>query len=278
MDIGKYNELTVARLVDFGVYLADDEENEVLLPAKYISELPEIGDKINVFVYTDSEDRPVAVTEHPFAQVGEFAFLDVVSVSRVGAFLDWGLPKDIFCPFREQKVRMRPGMRCLVYIYLDDVSKRAACSAKIEKFLGNVYPQYSVGDNVKALVYKHTEQGYLCVVDNLHQGIVYESNVYEPLEIGRTVDARVLKVRGDGKIDLVNGVNALQRTNTLSDRLLCFIEHNGGFTTLCDKSSPEEIKNYLQCSKKDFKKAVGHLLKEGKIKLVPDGIALFGRK
>lgn len=173
MKIGKQNELTVARIVEFGLYLADEEGNEVLLPARYITDVPQVGDKMSVFVYTDSEDRPVATTEHPFAQVGEFAFLDVVAVTRIGAFLDWGLMKDILCPFREQKVRMNVGMQCLVYLYLDDASKRVACSAKIEKFLGNVPPDYKRGQKVSALVYKRTDQGYLCIVDNLHQGMVY---------------------------------------------------------------------------------------------------------
>lgn len=278
MKIGKQNELTVARIVEFGVYLADQEGNEVLLPARYIQEPPQIGEKITVFVYTDSEDRPVATTEHPFAQVGEFAFLDVVAVNRIGAFLDWGLMKDILCPFREQKTRMNVGMQYLVYIYLDDASKRVACSAKIEKFLGNVPPEYKRGQKVSALVYKRTDQGYLCIVDNLHQGMVYHTSLYAPLEVGEAIEAHVAKIRCDGKIDLVAGGDAMERSRFIASRILKLMEQNNGFLNLNDNSSPQAISTQLQCSKKDFKKAVGHLLKQGTIRLEASGMSLFERK
>lgn len=278
MKIGKENELTVARIVDFGVYLADDKGNEVLLPSRYITEPPVVGDKMNLFVYTDSEDRPVATTEHPFAQVGEFAFLDVVAVNRIGAFLDWGLMKDLLCPFREQKVKMNVGMQYLVYLYLDDASQRVVCSAKIEKFLGNMPPEYKRGQKVKALVYKHTELGYLCIVDNLHQGMVYESSLYAPLEIGSEVEAHVAKVRRDGKIDLVAGAAAMERSSAVAEKLLRMLEQNNGFVPLTDKSSPEAINRTLHCSKKDFKKAVGHLLKQGKIRVEDSGVSLFAHE
>lgn len=278
MKIGKENELTVARIVDFGVYLADEKGNEVLLPSRYITDPPVVGDKMNLFVYTDSEDRPVATTEHPFAQVGEFAFLDVVAVNRIGAFLDWGLMKDLLCPFREQKVKMNVGMQYLVYLYLDDASQRVVCSAKIEKFLGNTPPEYKRGQKVKALVYKHTELGYLCIVDNLHQGMVYESSLYAPLEIGSEVEAHVAKVRRDGKIDLVAGAAAMERSSAVAEKLLRMLEKSNGFVPLTDKSSPEAISLALHCSKKDFKKAVGHLLKQGKIRVEDSGVSLFAQE
>lgn len=278
MKIGKENELTVARIVDFGVYLTDEKGNEVLLPSRYITEPPVVGDKMNLFVYTDSEDRPVATTEHPFAQVGEFAFLDVVAVNRIGAFLDWGLMKDLLCPFREQKVKMNVGMQYLVYLYLDDASQRVVCSAKIEKFLGNTPPEYKRGQKVKALVYKHTELGYLCIVDNLHQGMVYESSLYAPLEIGSEVEAHVAKVRRDGKIDLVAGAAAMERSSAVAEKLLRMLEQNSGFVPLTDKSSPEAVSLALHCSKKDFKKAVGHLLKQGKIRVEDSGVSLFAQE
>lgn len=278
MKIGKENELTVARIVDFGVYLTDEKGNEVLLPSRYITEPPVVGDKMNLFVYTDSEDRPVATTEHPFAQVGEFAFLDVVAVNRIGAFLDWGLMKDLLCPFREQKVKMNVGMQYLVYLYLDDASQRVVCSAKIEKFLGNTPPEYKRGQKVKALVYRHTELGYLCIVDNLHQGMVYESSLYAPLEIGSEVEAHVAKVRRDGKIDLVAGAAAMERSSAVAEKLLRMLEQNSGFVPLTDKSSPEAVSLALHCSKKDFKKAVGHLLKQGKIRVEDSGVSLFAQE
>ena len=168
--IGKYNTLKVVKLVDFGVYLDGGEGQEILLPAKYIESPLNPGDEIKVFIYRDSEERLIATTEHPYAEVGEFAFLQVSAVNRVGAFLDWGLTKQLLVPFSEQKVRLREGMVCLVYVYLDDVTKRIVASAKIEKFLGNKYPHYKVGDKVQALIYKHTELGYKAIVDNLFPG------------------------------------------------------------------------------------------------------------
>lgn len=278
MKIGKENELTVSRIVDFGVYLTDEKGNEVLLPSRYVTDAPQVGDKMNLFVYTDSEDRPVATTEHPYASVGEFAFLEAVAVTRVGAFLDWGLMKDLLCPFREQKMKMNVGMRYPVYVYLDDASQRVVCSAKIEKFLGNVPPEYKRGERVKALVYKRTDSGYLCVVDNLHQGMVYHSSLYAPLEIGSEIEAHVVKVRHDGKIDLVAGADAMERSNEIAAKLLTIMERNHGFVGLNDKSSPAAITEMLHCSKKDFKKAVGHLLKQGKIKIEENGMSLFAYK
>lgn len=276
MNIGKYNKLSVARMVDFGLYLADEDGNEVLLPARYITGVPEVGDEMTVFVYMDSEGRPVATTEHPFAEVDQVAFLSVVEVNKVGAFLDWGLQnKNLLCPFREQKMRMHSGMMYPVYIYLDHASGRVACSAKIEKYIDNLFPRYRRGDKVRALVYKRSELGYICVVDNKHSGMIYYSSLYSAPEIGETIEAHVAKVRSDGKIDIVAGGDAVNRTREVGARLLALMEDNGGFVALNDSSSPMAIKEALQCSKKDFKKAVGNLLKEGKIQIGVDGISLL---
>ena len=169
MKIGQYNTLKVTRLVDFGAYLDGGDGTEILMPAKYISAPLSPGDEVEVFVYRDSEDRPVATTEHPYAIVGEFAFMQVSQVNNVGAFLDWGLEaKNLLVPFREQKVRMLQGGIYLVYVYLDHTTQRVVASSKIEKFIGNVLPHYNAGDKVQALVYEHTPIGYRCIVDNLH--------------------------------------------------------------------------------------------------------------
>lgn len=276
--IGKWNTLPVVRMVDFGVYLSGDDNIEILLPARYIDSPLEIGQEVDVFVYTDSEDRIIATTEVPLATVGEVAMLEVVAENRIGAFLDWGLMKDILVPFREQKTKMCVGGRYPVYVYLDDVSKRVAASAKIEKYIGNVIPEYSKNDKVKAFVWKHTPIGYVCVVDNLHSGILYENETFRPLEPGMKVDAWVRRVRPDGKIDLRLNPEGSGRTrsNSVAESVLKVLkESDGNMIRLTDKSSPEEIKSMFECSKRDFKQAVGHLLKSGQIELKTDGIALL---
>ncbi|MDE6239202.1 MAG: GntR family transcriptional regulator [Muribaculaceae bacterium] len=272
--IGNYNTLRVARFVDFGAYLTDDDNNEVLLPARYVPDDATVGDEIEVFVYTDSEDRPVAVTEHPFATVGEFAFLQVAQVNKFGAFLDWGVPKHLLVPFSEQRLRMEEGGIYPVYVYLDDITKRVVASGKLEKFLGNVIPDYKPGQEVQALVWKHTDIGYKVIVDNLFQGMIYDNEVYAPLEIQQTITAYVKNVRDDGKIDLTVGDRAAKRVSDLTSLILDRIEHDGGRLTITDSSSPEEIKRAFHCSKKDFKKAVGKLYKERKIAIGEDCITL----
>ncbi|MBO5456249.1 MAG: GntR family transcriptional regulator [Muribaculaceae bacterium] len=273
--IGKYNTLKVVKLVDFGVYLDGGEGQEILLPAKYIESPLNPGDEIKVFIYRDSEERLIATTEHPYAEVGEFAFLQVSAVNRVGAFLDWGLTKQLLVPFSEQKVRLREGMVCLVYVYLDDVTKRIVASAKIEKFLGNKYPHYKVGDKVQALIYKHTELGYKAIVDNLFHGMIYDSDLYAPLVVEEMITAYIKNVREDGKLDLlVNGAHD-GRVENLAGKILGRLkEEPDGFLPLGDSSSPEAIRETFSCSKKDFKKAIGLLYKKKSIVITPGGISM----
>lgn len=272
--IGNYNNLRIARFVDFGAYLADDDKNEVLLPARYVPADAAIGDEIEVFVYTDSEDRIVAVTDHPFAQVGEFAFLQVAEVNRFGAFLDWGVPKHLLVPFSEQRNRMEAGGIYPVYIYLDHITKRVVASAKLEKFLGNVIPEYRQGDKVSVLVWQHTPIGYKVIVDNLFQGMIYDNEIYAPLEIGQTIPAYVKFIRDDGKIDLSVGDRAGKRVSDLAADIVERLRENHGSLNLSDSSSPEEIKAILHCSKKDFKKAIGKLYKDRKISIGDNSITL----
>ena len=270
--IGNYNRLRVARFVDFGAYLADDSNNEVLLPARYLPDDAAIGDEIDVFVYNDSEDRPVAVTDHPYACVGEFAFLQVAEVNRFGAFLDWGVPKHLLVPFAEQRVKMEEGGIYPVYVYLDHITNRVVASGKIQKFLGNVIPDYRPGDKVSALVWQHTPLGYKVIVDNLFQGMIYDNEIYAPLEIEQTVTALVKAVREDGKIDLTLGDKAAMRVAGLADEILDYLDRKGGRITITDSSSPDEIKEAFRCSKKDFKKALGKLYKEHKIVISDDAV------
>jgi len=273
--IGKYNTLKVVKNVDFGVYLDGGDGTEILLPAKYVESPLQPGDEVEVFIYRDSEERLIATTEHPYAQVGEFAYLQVSAVNRVGAFLDWGLTKQLLVPFREQNVRLSEGMKCLVYVYLDDVTKRIVASTKIDKFLGNCYPRYKVGEKVKALIYKHTELGYKAVVDNLFYGLIYENELYSPLAVEEQITAYVKNVRDDGKIDLLVNGGGDGRIGTLANKIKSRLRGEpDGFMPLSDSSSPEAIREAFHCSKKDFKKAIGHLYKSKTITITPNGIKL----
>lgn len=272
--LGQYNTLTISRFVDFGAYLTDGEGHEVLLPSRYVKGDSTVGDEVEVFVYNDSEERPVAVTDKPFAQVGEFAFLQVADVNRYGAFLDWGVPKHILVPFSEQRVKMKQGGVYPVYVYLDHVTNRIVASAKLEKFLGNTYPDYRPGQEVKALVWQHTDLGYKVIVDNLFQGMIYDNEVYAPLEIEQTITAYIKMVRDDGKLDLTLSGRADLRIAELADEIIRRLTEHGGTLDITDSSSPDEIKTAFQCSKKDYKKAIGKLYKEHRIRLDDNIITL----
>lgn len=271
IEIGKYQELRVNRLVDFGAYIGvPGEKDEILLPGRYLTEEMVPGSMVRVFVYKDSEDRPVATTEKPYATVGQFAYLSVKDVNDTGAFLDWGLTaKDLLVPYSEQRSRMRRGGIYLVYVYLDKTTGRIAASAKIEKFLGNVYPNYKVGQQVEALVIEHTDIGYKAIVNNLHRGMIYSNEIFRPIELENTVKAYVKQVREDGKIDLTLSDRADRRTAELADRILEYLGRDDAMP-LSDKMSPEHIEMLFNSSKKDFKKAVGHLYKEHKVAMTED--------
>lgn len=274
LKIGNYNTLEVVKLVDFGVYLDGGNGLEILLPTRYIDKPLHVGDKIEVFIYTDSEDRLIATTLRPLATVGEFAFLRVQQVNKIGAFVDCGLAKDILVPFKEQKMRMIQGRNYLVYLYLDDASKRIAASSKIEKFLNNTYPEYKKGQQVQALVYRKNEIGYNVIVSNLHSGMIYDNEIFANINIGDYVTAYVKNVRADGKIDLTLSDQIENRIDALCERILKYMMINNGCLGVKDNSSPEEIKATFGCSKKDFKKAIGNLYKARKIKIENDKISL----
>lgn len=270
--LGKYQKLTISRLVDFGAYLreAGTDGPEVLLPARYLPESSAAGDDIDVFVYKDSEDRPVATTERPYATVGEFAFLEVRAVNKVGAFMDWGLSKDLLVPFREQRARMRQGGTYLVYVYVDDTTGRIVASAKTDKFLGNILPEYKVGQKVQALVTEQVEIGYKVIVDNLFRGIIYSNEIFRPVEIEDTLTAYVKRVREDGKIDLTLGDKAGRRIGSTAKAVLNYLEEPDS-VPVGDKSAPELISRLFGCSKRDFKQAVGHLYRARLVTVLPDG-------
>jgi len=274
--LGQYNELEVTRIVDFGVYLDGTDGIEILMPAKFIEGVVQPGDKVRVFVYTDTKDRLIATTEHPYATVGQVAFLQVNQVNRVGAFLDWGIEaKELLVPYSEQYAKMRTGGTYPVYVYVDHSSQRVVASARLDKFLGNTPPEYRPGDKVSALILKHSELGYHCVVDNLHRGILYDNELYRPLEIGESTEAYVKRVRTDGKIDLrLTQRHVKNRIDPIAERILHTLRLNGGVSDLNDHSDPGRIKALLECSKKDFKRAVGLLYRRHQITISDDGMRL----
>ena len=272
--LGKYNILTASRKEDFGLYLKDAEGSEILLPKRYVTPEMRVGDELEVFVYNDSEDRPVATTERPYATVGDFALLRVKSVNKVGAFLDWGLMKDLLVPFREQKMRMAPGRSYIVYVYLDDSTQRIVASAKLDKFLDNKVPHYKPRQAAEALVAKRTDLGYKVVLDKLFWGMLYHEEIFQEINIGDRLTVYVKNVRDDGKIDVTLSDREVRRVKSLAGAVLEFIQRHGGVITVTDKSSPEVIHAIFSCSKKDYKKALGSLYKAKKILILPDEIRL----
>lgn len=272
--LGKYNQLEVVKEVDFGVYLNGDEDGEILLPKRYVPEGTKPGDVLNVFIYLDMEERLVATTLQPYVQVGEFACLEVAWVNQFGAFLNWGLMKDLFVPFREQKMKMQKGKRYVVYVHLDEESYRIVASAKVEHFLSTEKSDYQPGQEVEVLVWQRTELGYKVIVENKFSGMLYHNEIFQPLEVGMRLTAFIKQVRSDGKIDLVLQKAGARKVDDFSEVLWQYIKDNDGFTPLNDKTDAEVIYHTFGVSKKTFKKAVGDLYKKRRIVLEEDGIHL----
>lgn len=273
--IGKYNQLIITRKVDFGVFLDGQEHGEILMPAKYVPEGANPGDQVDVFVYPDSEDRLVATTETPLAQVGEVAWLKVKAVNQTGAFLDWGLLKDLLVPFREQKMKMTEGRNYLVFIYLDDSSQRIVASAKLDKFLNNLPPNYTTGQEVDLIIENSSDLGYTAIINHLHTGIIYHNEVFEELEKGQQLKGYVKKVRPDDKIDLTIYPPGYEKIDSLSSSLLEILIENGGYMAITDKSEAELIYDTFGMSKKNFKKSVGNLYKRRKIAIEANGLRVI---
>ena len=272
--LGKYNQLEVVKEVDFGVYLDGGDAGEILLPTRYVPEGCRPGDMLNVFIYLDNEERLIATTLDPKVQVDEFACLEVAWVNEYGAFLDWGLMKDLFVPFREQKMKMQKGHRYVVHVHVDEGSYRIMASAKVEKFLSKEHPEYQPGEEVEVMAWQKTDLGYKVIVDNKFGGLVYQKEIFKTLEPGMKMSAFVRQVREDGKIDLTLQKDGAQKVGDFAEVLLQYIKDQGGHTPLNDKSAAEEIYETFGVSKKTFKKAVGDLYKKRLVVLVPEGINL----
>ncbi len=273
--IGNYATLEVVKFLDFGAYLDGGPYGEILLPKRYEPEGLKEGDELEVFIYCDSEDRIIATTEKPAAQVGEFAFLQVTSMSEFGAFMDWGLMKDLFVPFREQKDPMKAGEYYLVYLYLDDATDRIAASSRIGRWLEDKSEGLVDNQEVEIFVSGVSDLGYRVVVNQKFWGVVYHNEVFTEINMGDKMKAYVKKVREDGRLDITLQVQGYQKhiVGAAKD-LLAIIEKEEGYLALTDKSAPELIYEKVGMSKKAFKKAIGNLYKQRLIVLEEKGIRL----
>lgn len=272
---GIYNDLEIANIEAHGAYLRDGTGNQVFLPAKWVPKGGKSGDLIRVFVYFDSEDRPIATTMQPAAIVGEVAFLEVADVNQAGAFLNWGLEKDLLLPFGEQKLRLEPGQKVLVYVFRDPQTGRIAATARIEKFLENDTHTFKEGQEVQIILWEKTELGYKAIIENRAVGLIYANEVFEILRKGMKKTAYIAKLRDDGKIDLRLLPPGYDKIAGLAEIILSKLKAGKGFLPLNDHSDAEEIYENLGMSKKNFKKACGLLYKNRQIILTEKGIRLI---
>ncbi len=272
--IGEYNTLKILRDTDPGLFLGDDEDNDVLLPNKYVPEQFEIGDELTVFVYLDHEERPVATTLKPHIKPGEFALLRCNYTNEYGAFLDWNLEKDLFCPFKEQAFKMRKGDWYLVYCYIDEETDRLVASSKTNSFLSNKELTVDQFDEVDLIISHPSDIGMNVIVNEKHLGLIYKDDIYKEISVGDRMKGIVKKVRTDNKLDISLSQIGYRNIEPNAQFILNELEDNNGFLALTDKSNPEQIKDMLQMSKKAFKKAVGSLYKQRVITIKEDGIYL----
>lgn len=272
--IGEYHTLKIDRDTDPGLFLTDDEGNEVLLPNKYKPETFEIGDDLEVFVYLDHEERPVATTLKPFVKLDEFAVLKCVEVSEVGAFMDWGLEKHLFVPFKEQAMKMRQGERYLIFCYLDELTDRLVGSNKVDAFLDNSQLTVEPFEEVDLIIANPTDLGWNVIVNEIHKGLLYKDEVFQKLHVGDRLKGWIKKTRPDGKMDVTLQRPGYRSIEPNAQELLILLELKGGFLPLTDKSSPNEIQREVQMSKKSFKRALGNLYKQRKVDIKDNGIYL----
>ncbi|NOS71170.1 MAG: GntR family transcriptional regulator [Verrucomicrobia bacterium] len=274
--LGKRNILSIVRAAAPGLYLEGGELGEILLPGRYIPADLKPKDKLDVFVYRDSEDRLVATTEIPHATVGEFACMKVVSINdRVGAFLDWGLAKDLLLPFREQEKQVRVGQRVVAFVYLDPKTQRIVATTRLHRHLSQERPFYRNSQPVNLLVTGASPLGYQAIVENSHSGLLYRDNITTPLQIGQRVKGFVRNIRPNGQIDLSLDASGYKRVASVTDQIVQALESNGGKLAFDDDSSPEAIRKQFGVSKKAFKQALGKLYKARRIAFQNPGIQLL---
>lgn len=273
--LGEWNDMTVVKFVDFGLYLDGGDEGEVLMPRKYVPEGVKVGDTLSCFIYLDQEERLVATMETPLAKVGDFAWLEVAWVNEYGAFLKWGLEKDLFCPFREQKMRMERGRSYLVHIHIDPETYRIVASAKVDRYLDREeMPPYRPGDEVSLLVWQKTELGFKVIIDNRYGGLIYDGQVFRDLHSGDRVTGYISCVRDDGKLDVSLQQTGRRMKVEFASQLLGLLQDNGGTLPYGDKTPADDIYARFGVSKKVFKRAAGDLYKRRLVIITPESITL----
>lgn len=272
--LGEWNHLAVTHYTDFGLYLDGGPEGRILLPNRYVPDGIDVGDELDVFIYLDQEERLIATTEHPLAQAGDFAYLQVAWVNEYGAFLNWGLMKDLFCPFREQKRRMEVGESYIVHVHIDEESYRLAASAKVEHYFATGRPPYKPGQEVDVLIWQKTELGFKAIIDNAWPAMIYDDQVFKPVHTGDRMRGYINTVRPDGKIDVTLQPTGRKLTEDFAETLLQYLQEHGGSCPLGDKSDAEDIKRLFHVSKKTYKRAIGDLYKRRLILLSDTGIRL----
>lgn len=273
VEVGKLNKLQISRETDFGLIFDGLQLGEILMPNRYVSKAWNMGDKIEVFVYLDSEDRLTATTLKPKAQVGEFALLRCKDATAIGAFLDWGLPKDLFVPFREQRIKMRKGESYLVYLYYDKASERIVGSSKLDKYL-NSKRFYKNNEEVDLVVWQKSDLGYKFIINNERWGMVFHNEIFQALERGQQLKGFVKRVRPDGRIDLTLQKQGYGKVSQLTDVILEHLKKNDGFMPVTAKTPPEQINALFGVSKKTYKNALGALYKKRLVTIDDDGVRL----
>lgn len=273
--IGQYNNLRIKKFVDFGLYLDDEEEGEILLPTRYMPKNLSVDDYIDVFIYADSDDTLIATTLTPLAVVGEASYLRVAAVNDVGAFLDWGLSKDILVPYGEQHREMEVGRSYIVFLYIDKYADRIVASSKINKFIKDEATCYENNQAVDLMIAGKTDLGYKAIINNEHFGMLFENDVFQNLKFGQKLKGYIKNVRADNKIDLTLQLINQDSRDSLTERILFYLKNNDGQSTLTDKSKPEDIYKQFAVSKSNYKKALGGLYKKRLITIDKDKIQLL---
>jgi len=259
--IGQFNSLPISKFVDFGAYLDGGELGTILLPKKYLPKDPELGQFIDVFLYFDSESRLIATTLRPRASVGQCASMKVEDVNRIGAFVDWGLPKQLLVPFGQQRRKMEVGEYHVVFVYQDEYSELITGSSKLSNFLNEFNTDFVPDQCVDLLISNRTDLGYKAVINNSHLGMIFETEILQPLKIGQKLKGYIKTIREDGKLDLSLQLQGQPARDNIAEKILAYMDRNQGHCSITDKSTPEDIYQQFQTSKSNFKKAVGGLLK-----------------
>ena len=273
IEIGKQNRLMIVERTPGRLFLDGGADGKIALMTQEAPAECQVGSMVTVFIYTDAQGDLIATTKIPLTSVGEFASLEVASIQKVGAFLNWGLPKDLFLPFREQTRELRVGDKVVVYLYLDS-SQRISASMRVEKYLDKNPGNYFEGLKVNLFIYGATDLGFKAVINGRHLGILYKNEIYQPVHIGQKVDGYIQFIREDGKIDLSLQPSGYRGVKDFGQKILDLLEKNGGFLSVTDKSSAEEIKNLFGLSKKKYKMTVGTLYKKNLITIEEGGIRI----